>query len=135
VVRIGLLQGSRFTHWTIGDKLNSPWFLINGNGFTPQTVANTLLLVAIIYAVFRYMQETLRHQGALEQELKSARELQQILIPETLPELAGFSLTSAYRPAQEVGGDFFQIIPLEGESAGSTLILLGDVSGKGLRPP
>jgi serine phosphatase RsbU (regulator of sigma subunit) len=133
VVRIGLLQGSRFTHWTIGDKLNSPWFLINGNGFTPQTVANTLLLVAIIYAVFRYMQETLRHQGALEQELKSARELQQILIPETLPELAGFSLTSAYRPAQEVGGDFFQIIPLEGESAGSTLILLGDVSGKGLK--
>jgi serine phosphatase RsbU (regulator of sigma subunit) len=96
-------------------------------------VANTLLLVAIIYAVFRYMQETLRRQGALEQEFKSARELQQILIPETLPELPGFAVTSAYRPAQEVGGDFFQIIPLEGDFAGSTLILLGDVSGKGLK--
>jgi serine phosphatase RsbU (regulator of sigma subunit) len=32
-----------------------------------------------------------------------------------------------------VGGDFFQIIPLDGEYAGSTLILLGDVSGKGLK--
>jgi len=45
----------------------------------------------------------------------------------------GLSLIHIYRPAQEVGGDFFQIIPLEGESAGSTMILLGDVSGKGLR--
>ncbi len=133
VLRIGLQQGSRFTHWTIGDKLAAPWFFINGNGFTPQTVANTVLLLAIIYAVFRYMQETLRRQGALEQEFRSARELQQILIPETLPELPGFAVTSAYRPAQEVGGDFFQIIPLEGEYAGSTLILLGDVSGKGLK--
>jgi serine phosphatase RsbU (regulator of sigma subunit) len=42
-------------------------------------------------------------------------------------------MTSSYRPAQEVGGDFFQIIPLEDEFKGSTLILLGDVSGKGLR--
>jgi len=133
VLRIALLQGSRFTNWTIGNKLTNPLFFINGNAFTPQTLANTLLLVAIIYAVFRYMQETSRRQGALEQELKSARELQQILIPETLPELPGFAVTSAYRPASEVGGDFFQIIPLEGEFAGSTLVLLGDVSGKGLR--
>ena len=71
--------------------------------------------------------------GELEQEFKSARELQQVLIPETLPALPGFAMTSSYRPAQEVGGDFFQIIPLEGEFKGSTLILLGDVSGKGLR--
>ena len=49
----------------------------------------------------------------LEQEFQNARELQQVLVPEKLPALAGFSLTSAYRPAQEVGGDFFQIIPLE----------------------
>jgi serine phosphatase RsbU (regulator of sigma subunit) len=47
--------------------------------------------------------------------------------------IPGFTLTSAYRPAQEVGGDFFQIIPLEGAQQGSTLIVLGDVSGKGLQ--
>jgi serine phosphatase RsbU (regulator of sigma subunit) len=133
VVRVALSQGSRFTHWTIGDKISTPAFYINGNGFTPQTIADTALLAAIIYAVYRYMQRTARRQGALEQELKSARELQQVLIPETLPELPGYAMTSAYRPAQEVGGDFFQIIPLEGHDAGSTLIVLGDVSGKGLR--
>jgi serine phosphatase RsbU (regulator of sigma subunit) len=131
--RIAAEQGSRYTHWTLGDKIARPLFFFNGNAFTPQMVTDTLLLLAIIYAVYRSTQEALRRQGALEQELKSARELQQVLIPETLPELPGFAVTSAYRPAQEVGGDFFQIIPLEGEHAGRTLIVLGDVSGKGLR--
>jgi serine phosphatase RsbU (regulator of sigma subunit) len=69
----------------------------------------------------------------MEQELKSARELQHVLIPKRLPEVQGFAVTSAYRPAQDVGGDFFQIIPLEGAHAGSTIIVLGDVSGKGIK--
>lgn len=133
VIRIGLQQGSRYTHWTLGQKMGAPIFTINGNGFTPQTIANSLLLLAIIYAVYRYMMESATRQSALEREFQSARELQQVLIPETLPALPGFAMTSSYRPAQEVGGDFFQIIPLEGEFKGSTLILLGDVSGKGLR--
>ena len=133
VIRIAVQQGSRFTHWTIGNKIGAPIFTIYGNVFTAQILADTLLLIAIIYAVFRYIQETARRQSSLEQEFKSARELQQVLIPEKLPSLPGFAFTSAYRPAQEVGGDFFQVIPLEGAYAGSTLILLGDVSGKGLR--
>jgi len=68
----------------------------------------------------------------VEQDLLGAQELQRVLIPDALPSLPGFSLTSAYRPAQEVGGDFFQIIPVD-DSTGSTLVVLGDVSGKGLR--
>jgi len=133
VVRIALEQGSRYTHWTLSEKIAAPILTINGNAFNAQTIANTLLLLAIIYAVYRYMKESALRQSSLEQEFKSARELQQVLIPETLPSLPGFAMTSSYRPAQEVGGDFFQIIPLEGEFKGSTLILLGDVSGKGLR--
>ena len=133
VIRIAAQQGSRFTHWTVAQKIGAPIFTFNGNVFTAQTIANSLLLAAIIYAVYRYVKESARRQNELEQEFQSARELQQVLIPETLPALPGFAMTSAYRPAQEVGGDFFQIIPLEGEYKGSTLILLGDVSGKGLR--
>jgi len=133
VVRIAVEQGSRYTHWTIGDKIGAPLFTINGNVFTLQTVADTLLLLAIVYAVYRYLQDATRRQSSLEQEFKSARELQQVLIPEALPEVAGFAVTSSYRPAQQVGGDFFQIIPLEGAHTGSTLIVLGDVSGKGLK--
>jgi serine phosphatase RsbU (regulator of sigma subunit) len=93
-------------------------------------LTNTLLLVSIVYAVYRYSIASHRRQIELEQEFKSARELQQMLIPEILPDVPGFALTGAYRPAQEVGGDFFQIIPLEDSS---TLVVLGDVSGKGLK--
>ena len=130
VTRIALEQGSRFTHWTIGDKIAAPLFTINGNPITAAALASTLLLIAIIYAVYQYSRESIQRQQAIEQELRSAQELQQVLIPEELPPLPGFALTSSYRPAQEVGGDFFQIIPLDGKSA---MILIGDVSGKGLR--
>jgi len=127
---IALQQGSRFTHWTLGDKLREPLFTINGNAVTPALLANTLLLFSIVYAVYRYSAENRRRQLLLEQEFQNARELQRVLIPEDPPPIPGFALTSAYKPASEVGGDFFQIIPLE---SGETLIVLGDVSGKGLK--
>jgi hypothetical protein len=126
-------QGVRFTHWTIGAKMQSPLFQLFGNSFSIETLLRTLLFLSIVYAVYHYTIGYQRRQTNLERELQNARELQQILVPETLPSIPGFTLTSAYRPAQEVGGDFFQIIPLEGPQEGSTLIVLGDVSGKGLK--
>ena len=129
-LRNAATQFVRYTHWTLADKLNGPLFFLNGNPIPPRALGNTLLLLSVIYAVYRYSIENRRQQAALEQEFKNARELQQVLIPETLPKVPGFTVTSAYRPAQQVGGDFFQIISLEG---GSTLVILGDVSGKGLK--
>jgi hypothetical protein len=128
-----LAQGSRFTHWSFGNWLSDPLFTFNGNTFTLPTLAHTLLLIAIVYAVYHVVRETAEKQTDLEREFQSARELQQVLIPEILPMLRGYAITSAYRPAQQVGGDFFQIIPLEGQFAGSTVVVIGDVSGKGLK--
>ncbi len=59
-----------------------------------------------------------------------ARELQRVLIPEALPTIPGFTLTSAYKPALEVRDDFFPSISL---ARGSTFVVLGDVSGKGVK--
>jgi Stage II sporulation protein E (SpoIIE) len=112
-------QGQRFTHWTISRKLSNLSLL-----------EVIFLLISIVYAVYRYSVEQSERQGALEQEFKSAQELQQVLIPETLPSLHGYAVTSAYRPAQQVGGDFFQLIAQPDSSA---LLILGDVSGKGLK--
>jgi hypothetical protein len=123
-------QGIRYTNWTLAPKINEPLFSFNGNPFSLPTILRTLMFVSIVYAVIHYTIESRRRQASLELEFQNARELQQVLVPEHLPPLAGFSLTSAYLPAQEVGGDFFQIIPLED---GSTLVVLGDVSGKGLK--
>jgi phosphoserine phosphatase RsbU/P len=53
-----------------------------------------------------------------------------MLIPTQLPSNHNFMLESAYLPANGVGGDFFQVLPL---GDGSMLIVVGDVSGKGLQ--
>jgi hypothetical protein len=126
-------QGQRFTHWTLAQHLSSPLFHIGPVYFAADSLLDLLLFFSIIYTVYRYIRDQQNRKAILEQELHSARELQQVLIPEKLPTLAGFSISSSYLPALEVGGDFFQIIPLDGPAAGSTLIVLGDVSGKGLR--
>ena len=130
VIPILLEQGSRFTHWNIGQTLHQTLFTLAGTTFNIQNLSSTSLLLAIICAVFSYSREALARKQTIEQELRSAQELLQVLIPEALPSLPGYALTSSYRPAQEVGGDFFQIMPA---AENSWVIALGDVSGKGLR--
>jgi hypothetical protein len=124
------IVGLRFTHWTLIGKLLTPIAVIHGVAIHPHTVTDTLVLAALVFAFYRDSDENRMRQEALEQEFRNAREIQQVLIPEALPEVPGYALTSAYRPALEVGGDFFQIIALEDSS---TLVVLGDVSGKGLK--
>jgi MFS family permease len=66
---------------------------------------------------------------AVDQELEQARELQQrVLVPEPVTS-STFTVESAYYPARTVGGDFYQIVP---HPDGSLLIVVGDVSGKGM---
>jgi hypothetical protein len=70
-----------------------------------------------------------RHQALLESELAAAREVQRVILPEAIAPVPGFQVESVYQPAQQVGGDFFQILPAPG---GSLLLVIGDVAGKGL---
>ena len=123
--------GRRFTHSTLyANVIDNHSFQIQGVIFGPQKVTSLTLFVAILYAVYHYVLSQQRRRAALEQEIESAREVQRVLIPETLPSLEGYAITSAYAPAQEVGGDFFQIIT---HPDGSTMVAIGDVSGKGLK--
>ena len=62
-------------------------------------------------------------------ELEAARTVQHVLIPEQIPVVPGFTFNSVYEPASEVGGDFFQILPIKD---GGALVVIGDVSGKGM---
>jgi hypothetical protein len=122
--------GQRFTHWTLFEIIDRPLFSVHGVVFQAAQLAAIVLFISILYAVYRYNTEQRSRQLLLEREMHSAREIQQVLIPEALPSLEGFAITSAYRPALEVGGDFFQIIR---EESGSTIVALGDVSGKGMK--
>jgi hypothetical protein len=70
-----------------------------------------------------------RERALSAAELLAARTVQQVLIPEDIPIVPGFRMQSVYHPAGQVGGDFFQFLPLE---AGGVLVVIGDVSGKGM---
>jgi Stage II sporulation protein E (SpoIIE) len=130
ILRLSSRQGVRFTHWTLTTRLSAPLFDVADAGITVLQILDTLLLVIVAYALLRYLGRESRRQAGIEQELKSAREVQHVLIPEAIPDVPGYAIASVYYPAQEVGGDFFQIIPMQD---GATLVILGDVSGKGLK--
>ncbi len=64
-----------------------------------------------------------------EQELERAREIQQSLLPKDIPQLPGFEVATAWRPARMVGGDYFDVLRL-GENR--LAICIADVVGKGV---
>jgi hypothetical protein len=130
ILRIETFQGIRFTHWKVG-----PWFDLTGvqlagARINTREAFDTLLLLTLTYALVRYAVRDQRKQTEIANEMKSAREVQQVMIPEAIPRVPGYAIHAAYHPAREVGGDFFQIISLD---SAATLVILGDVSGKGLK--
>src|SRR4051794_20658976 len=65
----------------------------------------------------------------VEHELEVARLIQLHFLPRTLPDLAGWEIAAYYRPAREVGGDFYDVIPLPD---GRVAFVVGDVTDKGV---
>ena len=70
-----------------------------------------------------------RQGNDLRVEFEAAREVQQQIVTGP-PDIPGFRIQSVYAPAQHVGGDFFRVLP---QPDGGAFIIVGDVSGKGLR--
>jgi hypothetical protein len=89
-------------------------------------ILSTLALAIIILLRSSSMS---RRQALLESELAAAQQVQQLLLPEKIDAVPGFTVESVYQPAQQVGGDFFQILPTEDNGL---LLVVGDVAGKGL---
>ena len=130
LLRIETFQGIRFTHWKVGPWFDLTGFEFAGSRVNTREVFDTVLLLVLTHALVRYAVRNHQKQTEIENELKSAREVQRVMIPEAIPQVPGYAIQGAYHPALEVGGDFFQIISLD---SGATLIILGDVSGKGLK--
>ncbi|MGA7257184.1 MAG: PP2C family protein-serine/threonine phosphatase, partial [Terracidiphilus sp.] len=106
------------------------WFPF-GVGVYLYDIANAVLSVVIFVLLLRRLQQSLHRQRLIALDLKQAQEVQQVILPESRVTLPSFTVESEYRPAREVGGDFFQIIPHKTD--GSLLIVAGDVTGKGLK--
>jgi serine phosphatase RsbU (regulator of sigma subunit) len=84
--------------------------------------------VAVALERARLFDVTVAQQRRLERELMLAREVQDSLLPDTLPAIRGFSLAADWRSALEMAGDFYDIFPLPDGRWG---IVVADVSDKG----
>lgn len=93
-------------------------------------IAVVVSLNIITVLLMRRFLQGLRQRQQWEAEIDQARQIQQLLIPEAIPTIPGFVLETEYKPAQKVGGDFFQVLA---DGQGGVLVLLGDVTGKGLQ--
>lgn len=97
----------------------------------------TMTAVSLGYTGFFYVSvrearryvKTRTEKALLESEMAAARQVQRVILPDPHQSFPGFAVDSVYKPAREVGGDFFQIVALPD---GGLLLVIGDVAGKGL---
>jgi hypothetical protein len=124
-----LLDYAASQHW-LPERFASHRFHFGSIEFSTSTVTYLLFLGSLIAVIlYRFVHVSQEEQRSAA-EIEAARSVQAMLIPTQLPSNKIFSLDSAYLPINGVGGDFFQALPLKDESM---LIVVGDVSGKGLQ--
>jgi hypothetical protein len=116
-------------HW-LPEQFASHHFHLGPIAFDTGAVAYIVFLASLVAVIlFRFIRISEIEQRSTA-EISAARSVQALLIPTQLPSNKNFMLESAYLPVNGVGGDFFQVLPLKDDSL---LIVVGDVSGKGLQ--
>jgi sigma-B regulation protein RsbU (phosphoserine phosphatase) len=93
------------------------------------------LTVTLLMTVYEHLKteleksyEKIREKELLEKELQVARQVQAGFLPKGAVQIDGFDVATFFRSAKEVGGDYFDVIPLKSGVA----VVIADVSGKGV---
>ena len=130
--------------WAYGSCLASGvvWFVDDWPGWHSYhhmlvpygNLAGRLLVLTIIVAIVNALKDALEDQYEAQRkvaarEMEIASEVQRRLLPSQPPDYARLDLGFIYRPARELGGDYYDFIPISSERVA---IAVGDVSGKGL---
>lgn len=132
-VPIILIEIGSFSQFLLSRFGFATQFYPFGIGFSTASIASTIMILVIAALVARrflgsQVQRELDRQ-AIAKDLEQAQHLQQrVLIPEDIHS-PYFRIETEYHPAQTVGGDFFQTLT---RPDGTLLIVVGDVSGKGV---
>src|ERR687898_179795 len=92
-------------------------------------VATAILMRREIQAREQRLKQEAHARERIEQELHVARRIQEASLPKDVPELEGWEISPRYRPAREVGGDFYDFIELVDGNLG---LVVGDATGKGV---
>jgi hypothetical protein len=94
------------------------------------SIADFTGILAIVLIIFSRFLRIHHVQERVTSELAAARSVQELIIPRETLETPGFEVDSVYNPAYEVGGDFFHV---QTAGDGGLLVVIGDVTGKGLK--
>ena len=89
----------------------------------------TLTNVLVVALHNRRLSEAAIRQEATRRELELAAEMQALLVPTEWPEDPDVEVSAYYRPHREVGGDYYDLFPVEGDRL---MFCMADVSGKGV---
>lgn len=100
----------------------------------PGPMGDLAIVGAFLGVVLVRTLRIVRERAAIANEIEAARTMQQLLLAQSNQSTPGFQVESVYLPAGEVGGDFFLVAPCVSDGQEPSLtVIVGDVSGKGLR--
>ena len=118
-------QGELIGLLNLGRRLSDQDYSTDDRRLLEKLAAQASPAVRVAQLV-REQEAEVRARERIEQELRVAQLIQQQFLPKTLPDLPGWQIAAFYRAAAEVGGDFYDFIPLPD---GKIALVVGDVSG------
>jgi len=113
---------------SLGPKLSAAPYSSTDLRLLNSVAAQTGLALEVARLTTAMSRELASHER-LNRELEIAREVQEHLLPQRPPVIAGLDYGGLCRPAREVGGDYYDFLQLPGGKLG---VAIGDVSGKGI---
>jgi sigma-B regulation protein RsbU (phosphoserine phosphatase) len=112
----------------LGPKLSEEPYSRSDQRLLSSVALQTGLAIENSALVHKLAEESAQRQR-IDREIEIARQVQERLLPQIYPIIKGLDFAGFSRTAQEVGGDYYDFIPLENGRLG---IAIGDVSGKGI---
>jgi serine phosphatase RsbU (regulator of sigma subunit)/anti-sigma regulatory factor (Ser/Thr protein kinase) len=121
-------QGELVGLLALGPRLSDQQYSSDDRGLL-STLAIQAAPALRVAQMIREQQGAIRERERLNQELHVARSIQRTLLPKDLPVFPGWKLAEYYKPAREVGGDFYDFLSFADGRLG---IIIGDVTDKGI---
>ena len=128
IALIGVMK--LYRHWgRIDVPFGTPFF--NVALFAPQWADGTFALLVSIILITLLLLLEVADRLSLKGELEVAREIQLAMLPTGTYVAGDAEICGVTRPANTVGGDFYDVLPLTSTSDGRVIVTIGDVAGKG----
>jgi serine phosphatase RsbU (regulator of sigma subunit)/anti-sigma regulatory factor (Ser/Thr protein kinase) len=121
-------QGELIGMLNLGPRLSEQEYSVDDRALLSSLAIQAAPALRVAQLV-RQQKEEARKRERLDQELRIARLIQQTLLPRELPKLHGWEVAAYYRPAREVGGDFYDFVDLPEGKLG---LIVADVTDKGI---